>query len=590
MRHLTAYVYFPFFSNNNSRSDQVKNKREGMEFIPFVVFNFVVVSAAGYVHRDLPSMSFHSLLDNQTGLDDLVVGLTEVGFLTIHDIPAYEELRLEVLDLATHCAFKKDGHNDIAIAVMADGETVRRTMAGETFGFGSHYSPLTTNEDSDAVDVCTRFETRSRDLRALVSEVSSLFLLKVDKAFQLGLPSVENQRYDSLTEAIANGRHLDHFHVYQRKGRGETGLRKGPSSKIVDMHVDHGLFIIMTPGLVVGGERDKMGHGLEILLPDGNVVQPDLDQDGVLVFMVGKGLLDSFPNHKFRALPHSVRMNGSVRGWFGRMFFPPSDAWIEKEEKSFGAMEEHIRQVHGGYVQDPELSRSLQASSCEIGKETYCWLRCIEYRWDVNPTSCGGPDQVVCVNEITGILWDTVSHCPDCDITCASANANATYVTPTGFCNGILTSMYMTGFTRAGASDEQCIVLFFKSLVLDTPAKFAAGCLAAMAIGIIVELVVKLRREAQFQSSGVHRGNPVHLVLYFLQVMLGYLAMLVAMTYSIALFFMVCIGLVIGHGLFNSSNPNVKEYTDPCCQYDTVAPPSAIKIAGTNQTKETPSL
>ena len=46
---------------------------------------------------------------------------------------------------------------------------------------------------------------------------------------------------------------------------------------------------------------------------------------------------------------------------------------------------------------------------------------------------------------------------------------------------------------------------------------------------------------------------------------LGYLAMLVAMTYSIELFFCVVAGLCIGHFIFNSKSSNVGESVDPCC-------------------------
>ena len=46
--------------------------------------------------------------------------------------------------------------------------------------------------------------------------------------------------------------------------------------------------------------------------------------------------------------------------------------------------------------------------------------------------------------------------------------------------------------------------------------------------------------------------------------MLGYFAMLVAMTYSVELFLCVCFGLVAGHGLFNMDGP-VSESVDPCC-------------------------
>ena len=53
-------------------------------------------------------------------------------------------------------------------------------------------------------------------------------------------------------------------------------------------------------------------------------------------------------------------------------------------------------------------------------------------------------------------------------------------------------------------------------------------------------------------------------VLYFCQVGLGYLAMLVAMTYSTLLFFVILFGFSTGHVLFNINQP-VPENAEPCC-------------------------
>ena len=51
---------------------------------------------------------------------------------------------------------------------------------------------------------------------------------------------------------------------------------------------------------------------------------------------------------------------------------------------------------------------------------------------------------------------------------------------------------------------------------------------------------------------------------FALNLLLGYLAMLVVMTYSFELFSSVIIGLVAGHSFFNW-NSAVGESVDPCC-------------------------
>ena len=60
------------------------------------------------------------------------------------------------------------------------------------------------------------------------------------------------------------------------------------------------------------------------------------------------------------------------------------------------------------------------------------------------------------------------------------------------------------------------------------------------------------------------------LSIFALSLMLGYLAMLVAMTYSVELFLCVVAGLVIGHGAFNLGTP-VGETVDPCCASQNIA-------------------
>ena len=52
--------------------------------------------------------------------------------------------------------------------------------------------------------------------------------------------------------------------------------------------------------------------------------------------------------------------------------------------------------------------------------------------------------------------------------------------------------------------------------------------------------------------------------LFGLNLVLGYLAMLVAMTYSVELFLCVVLGLMAGHAFFNVKQP-VGETIDPCC-------------------------
>ena len=175
---------------------------------------------------------------------------------------------------------------------------------------------------------------------------------------------------------------LEHFHMFHRSG--------GSSSRpTLEMHSDQGLFLVMTAaeyldlgsGARLSQGRGKPEAGLLLQLPAGyddsgeaageekgtaghgygRIVRPSFD-DGSLIFMAGEGLRmwmraaggDSSAADAARrgAVPlvppqgtmHEVQLpadaEGSVRVWFGRMFFPPREALIqhgpEKGRLTFG--------------------------------------------------------------------------------------------------------------------------------------------------------------------------------------------------------------------------------------------------------------
>jgi len=136
------------------------------------------------------------------------------------------------------------------------------------------------------------------------------------------------------------------------------------------------------------------------------------------------------------------------------------------------------------------------------------------------------------------------------------------------FCNGQGTDMYMQGFTASGNDKDACVILLFKSWVLDTRTKFGFGCVGVILLGIAIEGMLCLRRELQSRKillriSGVARRVLI-VVLFTLNIASGYLAMLVAMTYSVELFICMVVGLVVGHAIFNTGAA-VGESVDPCC-------------------------
>ena len=128
----------------------------------------------------------------------------------------------------------------------------------------------------------------------------------------------------------------------------------------------------------------------------------------------------------------------------------------------------------------------------------------------------------------------------------------------------------MTGFVTVPDPGQACLVLFFAPIVLDTPARFAAGCAAVFLLGFGVEAVGFLRRRrekalrralrrsaaptccAAPKDAGpsLARARAERTAMFAAQLTGAYLAMLVAMMYETHLFVLVVLGLAAGHIVF----------------------------------------
>ena len=123
------------------------------------------------------------------------------------------------------------------------------------------------------------------------------------------------------------------------------------------------------------------------------------------------------------------------------------------------------------------------------------------------------------------------------------------------YCYGS-TAMYMQGFEWQGT---QCVAYLFQSWVLDRPWKFALAAVGTIVFGIVLEGTIYLRRiflakaaEAAAAGGGGSTWGSILMpaATYGIQLTLGYLIMLVVMTYSAPLFICVILGIVFGHAGF----------------------------------------
>ena len=128
----------------------------------------------------------------------------------------------------------------------------------------------------------------------------------------------------------------------------------------------------------------------------------------------------------------------------------------------------------------------------------------------VSEVQCRNKDDLPCCT-------DTITeHCENMDPSCkweCKSSGHSNHSTEEKFCNGQGTDMYMQGFTvkiyildsslscttlqASGDSKDACVILLFKSWVLDTRTKFAFGCIGVILLGIAIEGLLCLRREIQ---------------------------------------------------------------------------------------------
>ena len=161
---------------------------------------------------------------------------------------------------------------------------------------------------------------------------------------------------------------------------------------------------------------------------------------------------------------------------------------------------------------------------------------------------------------------------PTCKWECKKDDSGNHTELKNDFCNGA-SDMFMTGFEAAGVDKRNpCIALFISAWTLDSRLKFIVACFGVALMGFCIEVLISVRRHLSSRkrlSPYLLAPRPsarqwISITLFGINLFLGYLAMLVAMTYSIELFLCVILGLMIGHACFNLKSA-VGETVDPCC-------------------------
>eukprot|EP00667_Euglena_gracilis_P005540 EG_transcript_5578 len=560
----------------------------------------------------LPQFSLEDLRSpSPTVVAWLQHAISDVGMFAVSGHPSLPEHRTALQELTT-CVNGglTAGHSN---EVVLDDATLRTTVATATNG--SVPQPFAEG----LAEKCPRFVAAAAHLRAAAAATGDAYAQLLDRLgprplfsgpgssavadvpARLLSPSPSSSAEDAPPEgtfrhAVTAAESLEHFHVFRRLA-GQGAPRAAPTLR---MHSDMGLFLVMTPPQyydLLSGAPVSAAHGFRLQLPDGRVVKPEFPPDSLLV-MNGEGAahwLKAPGADWLFAPPHEVvvpELEGLGRAWFGRMYLPHRPAVLRGGNVTFN---QYWTQSHAAVLADdgsgvPAMGCSPQhrfladsGSSCGAG-QMYCWMTCMSISALTCPAS-----QVTCKDPAKGTTWPDdylnsageATHCFSCTVVCdASASAagntsNTTARAASGFCNSDLTAivMWMTGFQTVGQSGDPCVLLFIKEWKLNNAGAFAGACIGVFLMSVWTESLVFARRylKGRFAKSPsprrtvLYARNGAIVLLYGLQVTMGYLLMLVAMTYQVELFIMVIIGLVVGHTLFNLKAP-VAETTDACCQ------------------------
>ena len=133
------------------------------------------------------------------------------------------------------------------------------------------------------------------------------------------------------------------------------------------------------------------------------------------------------------------------------------------------------------------------------------------------------------------------------------------------------TVMWMSGFqSLSDIRNQPCLAFLFDWFPIHTPTSFAAAALLTVLGGVSVEGIVYGRRQIlahpfKIRTRAARAAFALLMVLiYAVQVTVGYLLMLVAMTYQVELFAAVVGGLCLGHAVFNAKAP-VLDSAEACC-------------------------
>lgn len=236
------------------------------------------------------------------------------------------------------------------------------------------------------------------------------------------------------------------------------------------------------------------------------------------------------------------------------------------------------RSAHSRIERRHRLQMVEDPSACNNVTNFFCWMSCLPvpepptniagaslYCLDPKTLDTTQGDVVAAVSECTGRngqpgavhndicegqWYDSIDGVPQAELVKEyqlEQQDNGSFETK--FCYGG-TSMYMDGFHWLG---DTCVIYLFRGWVVSTSGALIGACFGSILFAMALEGIIRMRR---YVVNSLAKGTWKRLIMsatfYGLQLTMGYMIMLIVMTYSGPLFLSVILGLMGGHVVFNA--------------------------------------
>ena len=376
--------------------------------------------------------------------------LAQEGILAITNVPGLTSVREEALVASAKCVFTTTSLFEGVVETRESSVPVEFKLkdGSKRYTWGSFTG---SSEKIGFTPQCPELQDKMEKLRSIVTLGTSYFTDLLDDAIRVK-PNVgrdglfgknTHTTYSSFRKMMDEGKHLDHFHVYDNNNVSSINERSMQKSRqeTLQLHTDQGLFIAIVPSLRVyeNGLVDLEEDSFYIERKDGTRVPVKIPSSGnALVFMIGDGANQLKQNsiHPLRAVPHALSLkqqffwmrDKTLRSWFGRMFFAPVEAtstlfdqkkiveWSDEEEKNERLQRfsnpnllscgSPVQQREGGARMNRRVLHDGTGQNCSSG-EVYCWMSCVS----IESLPCS-EDSVICQTG-AGAIWEDCETCED---------------------------------------------------------------------------------------------------------------------------------------------------------------------------------